>query len=102
MISEKDIDIFNDYGTWGHKMLGHPYFIQGEFKEDKDDILLLQIDSAVPEFGAMDENNSILFGDAGVCRFFIPPDNLKKTGFFSCFLRLGLLLTINKKNSLYV
>lgn len=65
-----------------HKMNGYPFFTQGDPREIKNecyDTLLLQIDS---EF---DNNNDycekIMWGDSGVCNFFINKDDLKKRNF---------------------
>lgn len=62
-------------GNW---MLGHPFFTQGDVREDGDykqyDTLLLQLDSEY-------DMDYIQWGDCGVGNFFIPLENLKKKDF---------------------
>lgn len=72
--------IFDDFLNGGHKLLGHPYFVQNDCKDDGD-VLLFQMDSADSDSGETDNQNFIMFGDAGVGRFFIPHDDLKKLDF---------------------
>lgn len=67
-----------------HKLLGHPFFIQGDYREDEDEILLFQIDpfgSHDIDSGVTDENNFIAFGDSGNAGFFIKKRDLKKLDF---------------------
>lgn len=64
----------------GHKMGGYPFFTQTDPRDAannyKDmDVLLLQIDS---EYGGQ---NAIMWGDSGVCNFFINREALKKKDF---------------------
>lgn len=75
-----ETDIFDDFLRGGHKLLGYPYFVQNDCKDDGD-VLLLQMDSADSDSGETDNQNFIMFGDAGVGRFFIPYDDLKKLDF---------------------
>ena len=55
----------------GSKILGCPYFCQQEPAFVEDNILLLQIDS----------DDSIIWGDSGVCNFFIKKEDLKNKDF---------------------
>ena len=59
-----------------HKMLGYPFFTQEDPRNDgkyKDyDTLLLQIDS---------EGEFVIWGDVGVCNFFIPKKSLIEKNF---------------------
>lgn len=63
----------------GHKMGGYPAFTQGDPRENGNggryDTLLLQLDS---EAGA---EPRILWGDSGVCGFFIPGESLRRLDF---------------------
>lgn len=57
----------------GHKVLGYPYFTQGDRRAgSKYDTLLLQIDS---------DFDDILWGDSGVAQFFINSDDLRRLDF---------------------
>lgn len=69
-----------------HKLLGHPYFIQDDYRNDENEILLFQMDPA----GAYDTSetnnkNNIEFGDAGNAGFFIKKEDLKKLDFSNVF-----------------
>lgn len=59
---------------WGHKMLGYPAFTQEDPRSEGDefDTLLLQVDS---------DNNDIIWGDTGICNFFISEKALKDKDF---------------------
>ena len=67
------------FSAEGHRMGGYPYFTQsdprGYLAAYADYVLLLQLDS--------DEENGVdmLWGDAGVCNFFIHPQDLAKRDF---------------------
>lgn len=65
----------NSYGQ--HLILGYPYFTQTDPREYNEQlqkhILLFQIDT--------DDDNDIMWGDAGVANFFIRPDDLKNQDF---------------------
>lgn len=67
-------------GGEGHKLGGYPMFTQYDPREDsrymKYDCLLLQIDTDYNE-----GENKTMFGDAGVCNFFIPCEKLKALDF---------------------
>lgn len=67
--------IENLFDGAGHKIGGYAYFTQGDpreyNKDQKDDLLLLQIDT--------DEN--IMFGDSGVVNFFISYQDLINQNF---------------------
>ena len=91
-----DFDVYplpDEYGDeWydsgcGHKLLGRPYFVQYDFREDDDEneVLLFQIDSLWSDTGAQDENHYIIFGDAGTANFFITKDDLKKLDFSNVY-----------------
>lgn len=71
----------------GHKLLGRPCFAQNDYREgdDKDDILLFQIDSAWSDSGEEDKDHSITLGDSGTAGFFIKPDDLKRLDFSDVF-----------------
>lgn len=57
----------------GHKMGGYGYFTQEDPREESHEVLLFQLDS--------DEKHGILWGDMGVCNFFINADDLKNKDF---------------------
>ncbi|MGI8932599.1 MAG: DUF1963 domain-containing protein, partial [Phormidesmis sp.] len=63
----------------GHRLGGYPLFNQNDprlgSQDDEPYVLLLQIDSEAN--GKID----ILWGDAGICNFFIKPSALKKLDF---------------------
>ena len=65
--------------TGGHWMLGYPSFTQEDPRTEDSpfDTLLLQIDSMRDE----ENNYSILWGDCGVCNFFIARTDLEKLDF---------------------
>lgn len=71
-------DEFNDFSGFGHKVFGYPAFTQedpraiGKFD---DYILLLQIDS----IGL--DGYEIMWGDSGVCNFFIRKEDLLNKDF---------------------
>lgn len=82
-VCELDVDLFDAYqdafNASGHRIAGYPYFTQYDPRENSealaDYILLLQLDS--------DEEQGVemLWGDVGVCNFFIHPEDLKKRDF---------------------
>jgi uncharacterized protein YwqG len=80
--SQPYLDLDKDsffYGT-GHRIGGNPYFCQdGEWSEEqKDDILLFQMDS----FGGIEDHpDDITWGDAGQGNFFISMEKLKALDF---------------------
>jgi len=57
----------------GHKIGGYPTFTQEDPREDSHEVLLLQIDT--------DEKNGVVWGDMGVCNFFINSKDLEKLDF---------------------
>lgn len=65
----------------GNKVGGYPYFTQSDPREFEDcnayDTLLLQIDTTDDD----DEGVHIMWGDSGVCNFFINSDRLKNLDF---------------------
>ena len=80
LLSGEDSSVFDEYFDCGHKLLGHPYFVQNDDRDDGDE-LLLQIDSAPSDSDEVDDRNFITLGDAGVCRFFIPRGDLRRLDF---------------------
>lgn len=66
--------IYEEFNGCGHKLLGYPAFAQYDPRgnNSKYDTLLFQLDS---------EDNIIMWGDCGVCNFFINKDDLKKLNF---------------------
>ena len=84
-IDKFDSDLYNqvsrenDSGE-GIKIGGYPYFTQEDLREynyNGHDTLLLQIDS----FDDDDEDIHIMWGDSGVCNFFISAEDLKNRDF---------------------
>lgn len=76
-LSSKGFDYLADkVNTYGHKILGYPAFTQSDprynGKEEIYDTLLLQIDS---------DFTDIMWGDSGICNFFINSTNLKNLDF---------------------
>lgn len=82
-IYDLDEEIYNkfaeEYANDGHKIGGYPYFTQEDPRKydsrDSFDTILLQIDS---EFGTGVE---IIWGDSGICNFFINSEDLKNCDF---------------------
>ena len=75
-----DDDFMFELSREEHKMGGYPCFIQcdpreGEEELQKYDTLLFQLASDYAE------NEKVMFGDGGVCNFFIPSENLKNRDF---------------------
>lgn len=71
-------DEFNDFSGFGHKLFGYPAFTQEDPRsndEYNDYILLLQVDSV----GLGDKD--IMWGDSGICNFFITKKDLEKKDF---------------------
>lgn len=67
--------------TAGHKMGGYPYFTQedprgNDIDYSRYDTLLFQLDSDYS-----DGDIKVMFGDSGVCNFFIPAEKLKSRDF---------------------
>jgi len=85
-LPEEIYDEFYEFGC-GHKLLGRPCFVQNDYREgeEKDDILLFQIDSAWSDSGEEDKYHYINLGDAGTAGFFIKKDNLKNLDFSNVF-----------------
>lgn len=74
-LNEKEETLFYDAivdytASHGHKLLGYPYFTQGEPREGSEYRLLLQIDTD------MDGDNDIMWGDNGVGHVFIQETDL--------------------------
>lgn len=71
-------EIDGDTDSFGHKIGGYPAFTQEDPREEDSsyNFLLLQLDS---EFG--DGKDKILWGDAGICNFFINSEKLKNLDF---------------------
>lgn len=80
--SEEGSDaLFEELEPSGHWMLGYPYFTQfdprGEYEgKEKYSVQLFQMDS---DYG--DDDDYILWGDAGVANFFISEEDLAKEDF---------------------
>ncbi len=79
-----EIDVyFDDYDdaedSWGHKIGGYPEFTQWDPRDENTtyDFLLLQLDS---DYESAD-NVKIMWGDAGICNFFINSEKLKNLDF---------------------
>lgn len=74
-------EIYDEVSGYGSKIGGYPYFTQSDPREDnnfdKYDTLLLQIDSMESE----KENVQVMWGDSGVCNFFINKEKLKNLDF---------------------
>ena len=84
-LPEKFYNEFYEF-SGGHKLLGHPCFVQNDYREEGNkDILLLQIDSAWHDTGETSEQDFISFGDAGTAGFFINPDDLKNLDFSNVY-----------------
>ena len=83
MISGEDYsddDFMFELSREEHKMGGYPCFIQCDPREGEEDLqrydtLLFQLASDYLE------NEKVMFGDGGVCNFFIPSENLKNKDF---------------------
>lgn len=73
-----------DDGRWtensGHKIGGYPYFTQFEPRDEEQmkeyDFLLFQLDS---------DSNKVMWGDWGICNFFISSEKLKNRDFSDVF-----------------
>lgn len=68
--------LYNKLNSFDHKLLGYPAFTQEDprfnnSKYEEYNTLLFQLDS----------KDGIMWGDAGVCKFFINKENLKKKDF---------------------
>ncbi len=63
---------------WGHKTGGYPSFTQMDPRNEDDglDTVLLQIDSC-----KIDDSHEIIWGDTGICNFFINEEKLKNCDF---------------------
>ncbi len=66
--------------SYGHKLLGYPYFTQEEPRSTSDYRLLLQIDTD------MDGDNDIMWGDNGVGHVFIRDEDLRHQKFDNMWL----------------
>ena len=77
-IDNAEIKDFTEDSGWGHKINGFPSFTQQDPRDENDDFdtLLLQIDS-----GKIDDSHEILWGDCGICNFFINSEKLKNCDF---------------------
>ena len=60
------------YSSGGHKIGGYAFFTQEDPRQGTE-LLLFQLDT--------DQDNGILWGDMGVCNFFIEKENLEKLDF---------------------
>lgn len=85
-VSDLDIDLneevkdYEQFGedAFGHKIGGYPAFTQYDPRDEDDDhdFLLLQLDS---DYGS--GNDKLMWGDSGVCGFFINKQKLKELDF---------------------
>ncbi|MBQ8824733.1 MAG: DUF1963 domain-containing protein [Ruminococcus sp.] len=76
---DKDSKDNNDSSnSFGHKIGGYPEFTQWDPRNEKDshDVLLFQLDSEY-----YDKENEIIWGDCGICNFFINQEKLKQCDF---------------------
>lgn len=74
--TEDEEEIVNDeLYISGSRIAGYPYFTQYDPREGTEefDTLLLQLD--------IDDECGMMFGDSGVCNFFINSENLKNLDF---------------------
>lgn len=73
-------ELYEQFFSQGHRLLGTPLFAQEDPREDeayrKFDTLLLQVDSHYD-----DTDTKVMIGDSGAMQFFIPRENLKKRDF---------------------
>ncbi len=74
-------ELYQYHSGFGHKISGYPGFTQCDPRENSDDYLkyntlLLQIDSDYDG-----ETTNIIWGDSGICNFFISKDALKRCDF---------------------
>lgn len=83
-VQEYDDDFFDelteDDPGYGCKIGGYPEFTQEDprsYEYEEHDVLLLQIDSIDDD----DEDVHIMWGDSGVCNFFITKEDLKNKDF---------------------
>ncbi len=76
---EDDLDkVYDQLDMGGHRVGGYPLFTQLDPREyhpelKEDSVLLFQLDS--------DADHQIMWGDSGVCNFFIRPEDLAKCDF---------------------
>lgn len=82
--SYDEIDVyFDEYDdtekSWGHKIGGYPEFTQWDPRDENTtyDFLLLQLDS---DYESADKAK-IMWGDSGICNFFINSEKLKNLDF---------------------
>lgn len=80
-IEEPACKQFIENSGWGHKIGGFPAFTQSDPRDctenaDRFDTLLLQIDS-----GTIDDSHEIMWGDSGICNFFIHSEALRNCDF---------------------
>ncbi len=81
ILDEEEEDTFyEELATDGHSLLGYPYFTQCDPREDKTfaaySTLLFQMDSEY-----IHNEYYVIWGDAGVCNFFIKPEDLQNKKF---------------------
>lgn len=76
---DKEGDDYKDDGCGKHRLGGYPYFTQFDprYAEREYTVLLFQLNSDYDECG----NEIVMWGDCGVCNFFIKPEDLKKRDF---------------------
>ena len=77
---DEDEDLFGDMQGFGHKIGGYAGFTQEDPRSESNylsscNVLLLQIDSIGTE------THGIMWGDSGICNFFISENDLKNKDF---------------------
>jgi uncharacterized protein YwqG len=79
LTNEQKEELTKSFHICGHKLGGYAYFTQTDPREYdrkiRDHLLLLQIDT----------DDKIMFGDAGVCNFFISEEDLRNTIFTNVY-----------------
>ncbi len=72
--------VYDKLSSGGHKLGGYPFFTQSDPRYDEEysgyDTLLLQIDS-----DSENGEDLIMWGDSGVCNFFVKAEDLKNRRF---------------------
>ncbi|MDE6657965.1 MAG: DUF1963 domain-containing protein, partial [Oscillospiraceae bacterium] len=76
---EEHEEVIEDFEDVHHQIGGYPFFIQFDPREEnsKYDFLLFQLDSEY----AQGTDWKVIWGDTGVCYFFISSEDLKKLDF---------------------
>lgn len=64
-------DMIYDDNSGGTRFGGHPYFVQNDYRDDDDEVMLLQLDS----------ESGMMWGDCGIASFFISKSDLASKKF---------------------